>query len=68
MNTGIQEMTTVKGLQEATGLGRSQAYDLLPKLPAGIVVKLGARRIRLLTAPLNEWLRSGGNLNHTQRA
>jgi len=57
--TAVSPMIEVKGFQQITGLGKSQAYDLVAQLPDGIVIRLGQKRIRLLVQPLNAWLASG---------
>lgn len=41
------------------GLSKVMAYDLIKKMPRGVVIKLG-RRVRLDADRLADWLRAGG--------
>ena len=55
----IPELLRVQDFQDLIGLSRSQIYDLIAKMPAGVVVRLN-RRIRLNSVKLIEWLDRGG--------
>lgn len=55
----IPKLIGVEEFAEQAGLSRYCAYDMVRKMPKGVVVRLG-RRVRLDADRLREWLNAGG--------
>lgn len=55
----VPKLIGVDEFAAQAGLSRHCAYDLIRRMPKGVVVRLG-RRVRLDENRLHEWIRSGG--------
>lgn len=66
MITEMPSLLKVAEFQKIARVSKTQAYNLLPLLPKGCVVRIG-HQIRLDKKKLSAWLSIGGSSKHETR-
>lgn len=59
--TELPTLIKVAEFAQKAGLSRSQAYEVVRRMPEGVKVRLGGR-VRLNLDRLCDWLSQGGNI------
>jgi len=57
--------TINKDLADILKVSRVRAYEIAKRLPPGVLVKIGARQLRVNLPALRDWIAVGGNLSES---